>query len=156
MKKLIKKTLCIVLSALLCWVLVGCSVHDGEIKEVISDFEEACNELDFNDMLDCINPRITGTLEFATGLLGMFTDTDTEEMLEELSNLIIDGESGADRKEFFSSIKITVDKIEVEDEQAVVTAVVKYKNSGRETVREATFSCEHYADEWYINTFVLN
>lgn len=154
MKKIIRSLMCVLLAAVIVCSFAGCA--NSEIKGVISDFESACNDLDFNAMSDCINPRITGVLDFASGLIGMFTEKDTEEMLDKLSELIVKGEDGADREEFFSSIKIKVDEITVEDEQAVVTAIVNYEKSGKETVREAVFTCEYYADEWYINTFVLN
>ena len=80
MKKIIRSLMCVLLAAVIVCSFAGCA--NSEIKGVISDFESACNDLDFNAMSDCINPRITGVLDFASGLIGMFTEKDTEEMLD--------------------------------------------------------------------------
>lgn len=84
----------------------------------------------------------------------MFTDTDTDEMFESLADyLSIDDVGGTD---FFSSIKIEVKDISVEDEAATVSTILTYELNGEEVVRESTFKCIYYTEKWYISSFTID
>ena len=55
---------------------------------IIKNYEKACNDLDMDAMLDCINPSIAEKIELATGVLGMLTGSDSEELFDKLSGLL--------------------------------------------------------------------
>lgn len=154
MRKLFSSLLVIVLSLALMVSLTGCKVgNNKDIKNLLAEFESSCNSLDFDAVLDCINPQISDKVNLALGLVGMFTDTDKDELFEKLAGFLSkDDIKGA---EFFSSIKIEVKDIAVEDKDATVSTIITYNINGDETTRESTFYCSYYIDEWYINAFTI-
>ena len=150
MKKIIAVLTCLVLVVAL---MTGCS-EKSEIKSLISDFQGACNELDLNEMLECIDPAISVPIKTAAGLIGMFSDTSTDDMLEQLSNVLISG-TPQGGKEFFSSIKISVDEVSISGDKADVSAGLKYSISGEGHETETVFKCVKSEDKWYISSFSL-
>lgn len=131
----------------------GCGAK-SEIKSLIKNYEKACNELDFNSILECVDPRVSDSLNMAADFVGMFTDMNADELFERLAGLLSSSKYGG--KEFFSTIKIDIQDIEVEEKDATVSAIVTYTVGGTEYVREATFKCIYYVEEWYISTYSIN
>lgn len=135
--------------------LTGCSAKDQkEIKVLMTEFQTACNELDFNGVLGCLNPKVADAVHAAVGVLGMFAQVDATEMFDGLSAYLSSSDLGG--TDFFKSIKIDVEKVDVKDDAATVTATVRYTVSGKETSRQATFACIRYAEEWYISNLNFN
>lgn len=74
--------LVIIVAAVGISALVGPTM--GQCKEVISDFQTACNDMDASEMLDCLNPVIANPLR-ATLLVGTaVTGTDSSEILTKI------------------------------------------------------------------------
>lgn len=146
-----KRKFCLILVAVMTLVmlLTACGNGKSEIESVTADFEKACNDVDLNAMLDCIDPTIASGLKFATGLAGMFSDKDTDELLDELSKLIFDNIPDK-TEEFFSSIDISVDNISVDGETATADAVIKYEMSGEKYSNNAVFTYTMTDNAWYI------
>lgn len=155
MKKMSKRRITAVLAiiTLLAVLMTGCG-DKSEIKGVISDFEKACNKLDLNDMLECIDPAISGPIKMATGIVGLFSNTNSDEMLERLSDILTSGTAGGG-KDFFSSIEITVDDIDISGDKAEVGATLKYTVAGEDHETETVFKCVKSEDEWYISSLGL-
>ncbi len=155
MRKLIFSVMAVVLSVALMFSLTGCKAGDNkDIKKVISEFESSCNTLDFDAVLDCINPKISDKVNLALGLVGMFSDTDKDELFEKLADFLSDDDiKGA---EFFSSVKIEVKDIIIEDKEATVSTIITYNINGDETTRESTFYCSYYIEDWYITAFTID
>ena len=81
MKKIIAVAVMLVLLVTMAFSVTGCQAADKtEIRTVINEFEGACNKLDFDAVLDCINPQIADKVKLALGFVGMFTNTDTSKM----------------------------------------------------------------------------
>lgn len=154
MRKIFTLVIAIVLSIAMIFSLVGCSGSNKEIKKLMTDFEQACNALDFDAVLDCINPKISDNIKLAVGLVDMFSDTESDELFDKLAEHLSSDDVGG--KDFFSSIKIEVKDIIIEDETATVSAILTYDLKGDETVREATFNCIYYAEKWFITSFFIN
>ncbi len=132
-------------------VLCGCG-DKGEIKGLIKDFQMSCNELDINGMLECLNPEVEETINSAFGLVGLFTDVSTEEMLDAISEFLVgDGQGGG--IEFFQSIKIEADELEVEKNSALVNATVSYEISGEVSEEQVEITCNYtdVEEKWYIS-----
>lgn len=152
MRKMFVSVVAIVLSVAIVFSLTGCSGSNKEIKNLMTEFEYACNTLDFDAVLNCINPKLSDKIKIAAGFVGMFTDTD--EMFESLADYLSSDNIGG--TDFFSSIKIEVEDITVEDEAATVSAMLTYELNGEEVVREATFNCIYYTEKWYISSFSID
>lgn len=134
--------------------LAGCSKSDKEIRTLIADFENSCNSLDFNGILECINPKISDKFRFAAGVVGMFTEKGTDELFDALSDMVSgDNVSGTD---FFSSIHIEINEIEINEDNADVLVELTYYVGEEEFVRDATIECMYYKEQWYISGISLN
>lgn len=154
MRKIFVSVMAIVLSITMIFSLTGCSGSNKAIENLMTEFEYACNTLDFDAVLNCINPKVSDKIKIAAGFVGMFTDTDTDEMFESLADYLSSDDIGG--TDFFSSIKIEVKDITVEDETATVAAILTYEFNGEELVRESTFNCIYYTEKWYISSFSID
>ena len=144
-----KKLLCIFMAVLL--LCTGCVGKESAIKKVTAQFESACNKLDLNEMLDCINPDISEKVKLATGLVGMFADKDREELLDGLAALLI-GEGQTNTSEFFESVKIKLLETDVQETTATANAEITYTISGEEYTNKAMFDYIYTDDKWYISS----
>ena len=89
--------LIIALSVSMC----ACGGQNNEIKTLTRNFENSCNKLDMNAMLDCIDPEVSGSVKKLTGLIGMFSDKDTDELLDSFAKVLF-SEMPENSKDFFS------------------------------------------------------
>ena len=138
--------LIIVLSVSMC----ACGTQNNEIKTLTKNFENSCNKLDMNAMLDCIDPDISGSVKKLTGLIGMFSDKDTDELLDSFAKVLF-SELPENSKEFFSSIKIKLDNIEIDEDKASATAEITYEISGEDNTSNANFEYTRIDEKWYIS-----
>ena len=138
--------LIIALSVSMC----ACGNQNNEIKTLTKSFENSCNKLDMNAMLDCIDPDISGSVKKITGLIGMFSDKDTDELLDSFAKVLF-SELPENSKEFFSSIKIKLDNIEIDEDKASATAEITYEISGEDNTSNANFEYTRIDEKWYIS-----
>lgn len=132
--------------------LCGCGSNKKEIAEVTSNFETACNKLDIDAMLECINPAISDKIKLATGIASMFTDKKPKEMTDKLVNLLT-GDSSINADDFFSSINLSTDKLKIKNKTAVADTIVKYSIAGEKFEKKAVFEYIKVEDKWYISKF---
>ena len=130
----------------------ACGNQNNEIKTLTKNFENSCNRLDMNAMLDCIDPDISGSVKNLTGLIGMFSDRDTDELLDSFAKVLF-SELPENSKEFFSSIKIKLDNIEIDEDKASASASaeITYEISGEENKSNANFKYICIDKKWYIS-----
>ena len=143
----------IIIFALLFALVLGvsaCGNQNNEIKTLTNNFENSCNKLDMNAMLDCIDPDISGSVKKLTGLIGMFSDKDTDELLDSFAKVLF-SELPENSKEFFSSIKIKLDNIETDEDSASATAEITYEISGEDNKSNANFEYTRIDEKWYIS-----
>ena len=154
MKRIVVSLVSIVLvmSMLLC--MVSCGGQKKEIKNLVSEFENACNTLDFESVLDCINPKVAEGIKFGAGIVGMFTNMTTEDMFGKLADVLSNEDLGG--AEFFESIKIDVKDIEIDSETASVSALIKYNVSDKDVEKEAMLKCTYDSEKWYISGLSFN
>lgn len=134
--------------------LCGCSSDKSEIESLMTEFEHSCNELNIDSMLECLDPAISDKIKLATGIASMFTDKNYDEFTEELVSMLTD-EDSLNANEFFSSIKITTEKIKTDKESGIGEAIVEYNIAGEDFKKEATFEYVYTMDKWYISSFNL-
>ncbi len=146
----LKKMMAFVLIMALGLSLCACANQQSEIKTLTKNFENACNKLELNAMLDCIEPDISRGVKAVTGIIGMFSDNDTDELLEKFGNLLFK-ELPGNSKEFFTSIKINLDDVELKEDSASALAQITYEISGEEYKTNAKFDYTCIDKVWYIS-----
>ena len=149
MKKL-KSCIALVLIIVLSVSICACGSQNNEIKTLTKNFENSCNKLDMNAMLDCIDPEVSGSIKKLTGLIGMFSDKDTDELLDSFAKVLF-SELPENSQEFFSSIKIKLDNIEIEEDSASASAEITYEISGEDNKSNANFEYIRIDEKWYIS-----
>ena len=148
--KIFKMCAALILIIVLTVSMCACGNKNNEIKTLTKNFENSCNKLDMNAMLDCIDPDISGSVKKLTGLIGMFSDKDTDELLDSFAKVLF-SELPENSKEFFSSIKIKLDNIEIEEDNASATAEITYEISGEDNKSNANFEYARIDEKWYIS-----
>ncbi len=149
MKK-IKSYAALILIIALSVSICACGNQKNEIKTLTKNFENSCNKLDMNEMLDCIDPDISESVKKLTGLIGMFSDKDTDELLDSFAKVLF-SELPENSKEFFSSIKIKLDNIETDEDRASATAEITYEISGEDNKSNANLEYIRIDEKWYIS-----
>ena len=148
--KIFKMCAALILIIVLTVSMCSCGNQSNEIKTLTKNFENSCNKLDMNAMLDCIDPDISGSVKKLTGLIGMFSDKDTDELLDSFAKVLF-SELPENSKEFFSSIKIKLDNIETDEDSASATAEITYEISGEDNKSNANFEYTRIDEKWYIS-----
>lgn len=148
--KIFKSLAALILIIALSVSICACGSQNNEIKTLTNNFENSCNKLDMNAMLDCIDPEISGSVKKLTGLIGMFSDKDTDELLDSFAKVLF-SELPENSKEFFSSIKIKLDNIEIEEDSASASAEITYEISGEDNKSNANFEYTRIDEKWYIS-----
>lgn len=135
-------------------ILCGCGNSKSEIQKLMTQFEHSCNALDINAILDCIDPEISDKIKLATGIAGLFTDKNSNELMEELAGMLT-GDSSLNASDFFSSIKIETSDIKTNKQAGTANAIVEYRIAGENFKKETSFKYIYAADKWYISSFNL-
>ncbi len=148
--KIFKMCAALILIIVLTVSMCACGNQNNEIKTLTKNFENSCNKLDMNAMLDCIDPDISGSVKKLTGLIGMLSDKDTDELLDSFAKVLF-SELPENSKEFFSSIKIKLDNIQIDEDSASATAEITYEISGEDNKSNANFEYTRVDEKWYIS-----
>lgn len=149
MKKSALRIFAFVLVGALLLSFAGCGAK-GQVKGVISDFQKACNDLDINAALDCIDPTVADIVKGAGGLLGLISGQDTDVIFESLSSLLMEHEDmkGVD---FFKTLNVKVNGVETGETDAAAQVTLTYKNlAGEEVSRDANLTLKLSDGKWYI------
>lgn len=81
------KTILIILA---CVILTGFvigivrSPSRSQCKEIVAQFQTACNDMNVNEILGCMNPTIANPLKAVVMIGGAVTSTDTNEILGDI------------------------------------------------------------------------
>lgn len=137
--------------------LTGCGTEekrDGEIENLLAEFEYACSTLDIDAALNCIDPKMADGVKLAGGFISQIFGRDINEMFDGLLTLF-NVETGVDATEFFGTMQIALKEVSGLGEQAAASTVVTYEMMGQKIVRNAVFRCKYYVDRWYIADFAI-
>lgn len=152
--RILKNCLVLLLVVAICVGFCACGMKTDEIKSLTKSFENSCNKIDLNGMLDCINPDIASGIKAVTGFVGMFSDDDSDVILDKFAKMLFTG-LPENSREFFSSIKISLDNVEIKEEQASALAKITYDISGEKYETQAVFEYAHIDGKWYISDFCI-
>ena len=149
MKKTVTVIVSVLLIAAMMFSFAGCGAK-GKVKATIKDFQKACNELDIEAAINCLDPSVSNLLNLGAGLLGALTGADAESMFDSLSSILAStAESfGADS---FKTLKIKVKDVAANDSTADAKVEFSYKtDSGEEKTADGTISLKSTDEGWKI------
>ena len=155
MKKAVIKIVSVAMIAVLLFSLAGCG-DKGAIKATIKDFEKACNEMNVEAAIDCIDPSISGVLKLGAGLVGGISGKDADGVFESLSSLLSSGAEslGVDG---FKTLKVKVNDIAAADSSATAKVTLTYTgHSGEEKTKDATVNLKNSSEGWKISGVKFN
>ena len=150
MKKLFCNAKSIFLIAVLCVSLCGCPISErSSVKGTIHKFEHACHKLDIDEMLECVEPTIAKLFNILP------IPKDKESRSEFLLNIIdfiyvIDADSANEVMDFFESVHIKVNSVDVGERRATVEAELHYKIDGVKSEDYIIITLLERGNEWYI------
>lgn len=153
-----KKTIAVILSIIIALIFIiptaGCGNNNEEIRNLMTEFEYSCNTLDVDGILDCIHPDITNKVKVAMGIYGMFSGSDSSDMLDGLASIIVNN-GKVNAEAFFKSIKIDINEINSSGSDAKVNIDLSYRLGTENITSKAELGCIKQDDKWYINKFSL-
>ena len=129
--------------------LSACNGGEKEIKATLTEFEYACQTLDVKAMLNCIDPAIARPVSNGLSLIGLFTDIDSEDLVEKVFDLLFDMD--VEPSEFFSGIKFSNLKITQNGNDAVVECILAAEISGERLEFKAEIDMIQEEEHWYIS-----
>ena len=141
----------LLVTVLLLGLLSGCA--SSGVRKVISKFEKACQELDADTMLDCLNPTITNPLGDVLDFFGV------DSLNSALSGVVkvlgvIDFKDDAP-EDVLKTLKIKCKDFDFNDakDACTVTAQLSYTVDGEKVEKTVLIKCEQVDDAWYIMSF---
>ena len=139
--------------------LIGCggTTNKSRCKNVLKEFEFACNNLDADAILASIHPNIADPIKLGIVTVKSFSGDSTDAILEK----ILDGISGGieslgsdlNIRDVFSTISINPEKFTVHHKYAEVKCTVSFQIQGISFERLALFYMEKYNKIWYVSSF---
>ena len=151
-KKIVKIVAICLVMAISMSLIAGCNNRERAVRNLLNRFQSASNEMDVSKMLDCINPTISEPIRVGLGLISLFTQTDTDEILDRIAGALT-GDFGLDGSEFFSSIEIELLEVINEGRDIRAVTIVKFRLAGRNVEREAVFYFIERSNDLYISSF---
>lgn len=136
-------------------VLVSCAGGNEEIEDLLDRFEDTCNSLNINLMLDYIDPDVAAPVKLSMSVLNELSGGESDEVMKKLAATLITG-MPKDVDAFLRSIDIEAERIKVKGDTATVDAVVEYEMADVDFEKRATFECIRVSDGWYISGMSLN
>lgn len=119
-KKSRRSILPVILAVIVCLIVAGAvagfvrSPSRGQCRDIVEDFQTACNNMNVNGILDCLNPKIANPLKAVVLIGGAVTSTDTNEVLGNILGELGGGVdtitqgSGLDITEAFRTMELKV------------------------------------------------
>ena len=152
MKKTVIRIFSVILVLALLFSLTSCG-EKGKIKGTINNFQKACNELNVEGVVNCLEPTVASILKAGAGLLGGLLGDSDEEVFNKLSSLL--GEhSGMIGIESFKTLKIKTNEITVGEDGSSANARVTLDFigiSGEAKTLDATLKFTNASDQWLIS-----
>lgn len=151
-----KKILALCMAFVMTLSLVACGNDKGneEIKMTISEFEYACQSLDTDAMLECMDPEVSQPLRAARLALNWITTTDEDIILEMIITSLFGIQDDTVR---LDTTEISINSIESKEDTATVACKIKMDKD--EGTYEEDANIQLYRDNstgtWYITSINL-
>ena len=136
----------------------GCG-EEKQCANQVQSFVSACNELDAEGILSCMDPSIADPIRIAFGVLGTLTGNELNDVLDGIINVLIKGlqifNDEIEVDQIFSSMSVKIDKIEVNGEYAKVNGKVSFHLFGKQMKKDMVVDMKETDDVWYIEKINL-
>ncbi len=121
--------------------LTACaSKEEREVKKTLSNFESACQELDAEALLDCIDPTVADVLRTGGDLLSLI-GIDSSAAITSAASTIF-GSDSADST-YLSSLHLKALEIDIDGSEAVALCSLTYELNGEEQQQDVEIALEH-------------
>ena len=149
MKKKISIVLAVVLVAAIALSLTACGAAGG-VKKTLRTFEKACNDLNVEAALECVDPAVSGLLKLGAGFLGAISGQTSEELFTQLSSAL-GAHADTIGVESFKTMKIKTGKVTTSGDTAYAAVNLTYTGlTGQEESRDAVVKLRQSEKTWYI------
>lgn len=152
-----KRIFCLMMVlVMMTFCVTGCGKKEQKECEIVLDeFEYACNELDADAILRCINPKISDPIKIGLAFVTNWTSMDTEDMVDEIAAALVGSldEMQLDATEMFQSMELETVDFESEDGYGALLSKVTFETMGVEVEKYVVFDMIHVDDQWYIDGF---
>ena len=146
-----KKLIAVVVTAVMMLSLCACSSNATEIRDTMNEFQYACQNLDIDAMLNCIDPDVAQPIQAGIASYSVATGKDSEDVLDEVVDQIFGSEY--DPEEFLSTIEATDVKPKVKKNTATIDCTLSFEIGGQTFERDSRFTMTKKNDKWYISDF---
>lgn len=135
--KILRRLTALTLGLLLLLSLAGCAGGDQrQIRSTLKTFETACQQLDLNTMLDCMDPDTAQAVRNGASLLGQVTGQSAEEVLDATAPFLFGDDYTS--SDFLRSFRLTVEDIAVAEDSATALCTLSYTMNGEEKQRDVS------------------
>lgn len=153
-----KRFICLIVVLMLMLQFTACGGGaKKECQNVLDEFEYACNELDVDAMLRCINPELSDPIRLGLALFTHITEKDVEDMVDEIGAVLISSmdDMNVDAEELFQSMELETTKLKVKGKNAVAYVNINFETLGVEMEKYGEFNLRKIEDAWYIESFTF-
>ena len=157
-----KSTVILLMCLMVLISLTGCGrKNKAECAQLISSFEESCNELNVNGILNCINPKISdplkGVMAIGENLLGADAAEGVSKVLESIGAGIgsIFTEDGVQMSEMLANIQLEPTKYHLKKKEGCGICKATATVNGIDFIKNLKISVIKNNDEWYISGIAL-
>lgn len=135
--KILRRLTALTLGLLLLLSLAGCAGGDQrQIRSTLKTFETACQQLDLNAMLDCMDPDTAQAVRNGASLLGQVTGQSAEEVLDATAPFLFGDDYTS--SDFLRSFRLTVEDIAVAEDSATALCTLSCTLNGEEKQRDVS------------------
>ena len=152
-----KRRICLMMViVMMTFCVTGCGKKEQKECEIVLDeFEYACNELDVDAILRCLNPRISDPIRIGLAFVSNWTSMDTEDMVDEIAASLVESadETQMNAMELFQSIELETIDYASEDGYGAVLCKATFETMGVEMEKYVIFDMVRIEEQWYIDSF---
>ena len=135
--KLLRRILALALGAALVFSLAGCAEGDqSQIRSTLKAFQSACQQLDLNAMLDCMDPDTAQSVRTGASLVGQVTGQSAEQVLDSVAPFLFGDDYIS--SDFLRSLHLKVEDIAVAGDSATALCTLSYSLNGEEKQRDVS------------------
>lgn len=156
MKRFVRFVAIIAVISILTCSMSGCASNSSKIKNTLGEFEYACQNLDIDSMLDCIDPMIADPIRLAVAIYSGATGQDYEDFLDGIFDELVGSLFGTefDPYDFLGTISISDTKIKAKSNMATAECTLNFEIAGEHFEKDAEIylTKDKDDDNWYISS----
>lgn len=148
-----KRTAALILAVvLMAGILTGCTNEKSAILNTMGEFLYACQNLDVDALLNCIDPDTADPIRLGLALYSEAVGKDYEDVTDTILQDFVYQVFGANYipDDFLSTLDITDMKVTVEKDVAEIQCVVHFEVAGEKFARQSSVLLIKKLNKWYV------